>query len=99
MAFEVDEDGAVAMPLAIGPIVDAQHAGRRQAQLRQRSYTPQQRVWTHREPEFRHEPGAGFTAEGDADRGDERLQARAAPAARRDKARKAFGEDALGAGG
>src|SRR5439155_19288456 len=53
---------------------------------------------TQREPELRHQPGARFAPEGDADRGDERLQARAAPAAWGDEPGKAFGEDALGAG-
>ena len=65
--LEVDDDGAVALPLAPGPVVDADESrGLRRSSLRSFDAT-KQGIGTDRHGELLRHPGTGLTAEGRAD--------------------------------
>jgi hypothetical protein len=97
-AFQVDDDGAVALPAAKRPVVDPDHARRLRRLSVHAPHQTQQGIRAHRNREALGQPGARFTADEHAEIPLQVAQPGGAPGLRQGDRRQAFGEDPARAG-
>ncbi len=97
--LDVDQDGAVDMPLAQREIIDAQHQRGLVIRVGGGADQPQQRRAAHRAGQPAGQPGAGPAAQGQRDRLQHGLQAAGPPPVAGGQARHLLGERRLGARG
>jgi hypothetical protein len=93
-AFEINEDGAVALPLALGPVVDAEHRGCRALGPRRAPDARQESVCASRHAEPCGGARSGLTAEGESEQRQRLVEAAGAARVRGDDLRQPLGENA-----
>jgi len=89
--LQIDEDGAVGMPLAARPLIDAQHARRRLGRGRHAPHEAEHRGGAGDGPECRQQPRARL-AQRQANTGHQVCQPAGPPRVRRSERRKPLGE-------
>jgi hypothetical protein len=95
--LDVDQDGAVDVPLAQREVIHAQHQRGLAIRVGGRADQPHQRRAAHRAGQPAGQPGAGPAAQGQRDRGQHGLQAAGPPAVAGGQARYLLRERRLGA--
>lgn len=95
--LDVDQDGAVDVPLAQREIIHAQHQRDRLIRIGGRADEPHQRRPAHRAGQPSGQPGPGPAAQGQRDRLQHALQAAGPPAVAGGQARYLLGERRLAA--
>ena len=91
-AFEVDQHSAIALTFAKGPIIDADHTGRRATWLRRAAHQPQEGVGTGGHGQSCGLSGPGLTAQGQSKLPLRLGQLRGSSGARGRESGQAFGE-------
>ncbi len=92
--LEVDQDGAVVVALAEGPVINPEHSWRWLLAQRCAPHQPQQRCWTDRHAEAGDDAGTRFAAQREGQHREDLGQPQGAPRPGCHQLRQPFGEDA-----
>jgi hypothetical protein len=91
--LKVNQDGAVAVAFAEGPVIDAEHPGSRLLRYRDTANEAQQGGWTGGHAQALNDPGPRLTSQRKGQNAEDRFKPRRSPSVRGNEVGQPFGED------